>query len=930
MAKLIIRDRKGERIHELVDDVTTIGRSSANIIKIKDKKSSRHHCRIARAGEDFRVEDLGSRNGIELNGLQVKSQTLRVGDEIRIGETRIIFEQAVEMSADEVGATIGVEPLAEGAAAAIVSDKTVQTDTAGGEKDKPKYVLEITAGRDRGKTVELGEEAVTIGRHKTNTLQIEDEAASNYHAEVRREEGRYIVADLGSTNGTRVAGEKIVKTTLTPGTVIQIGGAEIAFRNVGAPEGGEAVFGTVVLDQDRLDAQLRAATEASAPSALGAFARLVAAVLVLAGCGVGAYYLVTKLREGPVQTNGGGEVREGNVLPNAGFSGGVDDQGAPRGWRVNAPHGRVEVDPAVHRDTPPPEGKAYALRLARSEDAPGNARLACETAEGVNVDGAKSYELSGHVQSGAGGGLYGLCAEWRDAGRQPLQRDYVTVSGSQPEWKRLVGYFRPPRGARNVKLSCVAFGDQGSVWFDDVFFGETTEDVPVRAGAALAESGVEATFTPAGTFCVKRSGVDAIRGSLVLVGQGGLRAAQELARVTEGYPRQQGAQHLFRFSLFEFAQTAYAKAALTVSTAPGGVRMGWSLSSDGSLTVDRAVLVFQVQPAYAAGEASLYTEDGKPGSLAEGEAVGVTEIVFPGAKNEIALQFRPAVKCRLTATPPTKQLEVALAEPATLTTRPMGFTVEVLAGSQMERRRAEALLADVETAHEKQDYTAALAGANRILERHAKFEDICRRARAIRGGIEKLGRDAETAVSDRLRAAERAVDAGPFQAAVKEAEGYIGTNRPVWKGTPYEKAFADAVLRIAELKAERAKGAKVQEAERKWDAVRRSWKPDNPYRFESIPLLRARINLVLRDYADTPAAASAKKFLEEVILPQESLYNNKLVPLREKLLAEARNWERNGRIDKAIEVIEKNPDYQKHRRDLPELTKYLEELRKQP
>ena len=430
----------------------------------------------------------------------------------------------------------------------------------------------------------------------------------------------------------------------------------------------------------------------------------------------------------------------------------------------------------------------------------------------------------------------------------------------------------------------------------------------MRAGSSLPNAGVEATFTPAGTFRVKRSGADAIAGSLVLVGQGGLRVEQELARVAAGYPKRQGVRHRFKFSLFEFAQMAYAKVDLEASTSPGGVRMRWALSSDGSLTVDRAVLVFQIQPAYAAS----------------------AEIVFPGAKNEIALQFQPAVKCRLTATPPTKQLEVVLAEPATLTTRPMDFTVEVLAGSQMERRRAEGLLDEVEDANEKKDYKAALAGANAVLARHAKFEDVCRKARAIRGKIEKLGRDAETSLSDRLRDVERAVDAGPFQAAVKELENHIAASRPLWRGTPYEKAFADAVLSIARLRAGRAKDMKAAAAEKKWKVIEAGWKRDDPNRFESIPLLRARIKLLLREYGGTPAADKAKKFLEDELLPAEALYNNTLVPLQEKLLAEARNWERNNRIDKAIETIEKNADYQKHRRDLPELTKYLEELRKQP
>ena len=47
MAKLIIRDGKGgEQVHEITDDVTTVGRSSANLVQIKEDKASRQHFRI--------------------------------------------------------------------------------------------------------------------------------------------------------------------------------------------------------------------------------------------------------------------------------------------------------------------------------------------------------------------------------------------------------------------------------------------------------------------------------------------------------------------------------------------------------------------------------------------------------------------------------------------------------------------------------------------------------------------------------------------------------------------------------------------------------------------------------------------------------------------------------------------------------------------
>ena len=100
MAKLIISDGKGgERVHEITDDVTTFGRSSINIIQVKDEQSSRQHCRIEKAGDGYRLVDLGSRNGTDVNGVKVSGQTLKLGDTITIGDYKIVFDEKVEVTA---------------------------------------------------------------------------------------------------------------------------------------------------------------------------------------------------------------------------------------------------------------------------------------------------------------------------------------------------------------------------------------------------------------------------------------------------------------------------------------------------------------------------------------------------------------------------------------------------------------------------------------------------------------------------------------------------------------------------------------------------------------------------------------------------------------------------------------------------------------
>ena len=64
---------------------------------------------------------------------------------------------------------------------------------------------------------------IALGRHDSNDLQLVSRTVSNFHAEVIHEEGRLLVRDLGSTNGTYVNDKAIREEQLQPGDRIRIG-----------------------------------------------------------------------------------------------------------------------------------------------------------------------------------------------------------------------------------------------------------------------------------------------------------------------------------------------------------------------------------------------------------------------------------------------------------------------------------------------------------------------------------------------------------------------------------------------------------------------------------------------------------------------------------------------------------------------------------
>jgi adenylate cyclase len=101
MNAFFVVDQPGrEAVRYELGNTSGIGRSSANLISLKDDTSvSRQHVLIRRQGElEYSIIDLGSANGTYLNGkLLIGPTVLRHGDLVRVGETtfRFDFECAV-------------------------------------------------------------------------------------------------------------------------------------------------------------------------------------------------------------------------------------------------------------------------------------------------------------------------------------------------------------------------------------------------------------------------------------------------------------------------------------------------------------------------------------------------------------------------------------------------------------------------------------------------------------------------------------------------------------------------------------------------------------------------------------------------------------------------------------------------------------------
>lgn len=90
-------------------DLLTIGRDPASDVHVDDTQVSRHHADLVRQGSDWSIVDVGSTNGVRVNGTRVRRATLRPGDRIKLGNAELVLRsvgaRTVQAGSREGGST---------------------------------------------------------------------------------------------------------------------------------------------------------------------------------------------------------------------------------------------------------------------------------------------------------------------------------------------------------------------------------------------------------------------------------------------------------------------------------------------------------------------------------------------------------------------------------------------------------------------------------------------------------------------------------------------------------------------------------------------------------------------------------------------------------------------------------------------------------
>lgn len=99
-----------------------------------------------------------------------------------------------------------------------------------------QVTFQIISGMEQGRTIQLPT-PVTIGREEENSLRLNDDRVSRFHAKIQEDSDHIVLTDLDSTNGTRVNGLPVQMRVLQVGDHISVGRSILVF---GSPEEVEA------------------------------------------------------------------------------------------------------------------------------------------------------------------------------------------------------------------------------------------------------------------------------------------------------------------------------------------------------------------------------------------------------------------------------------------------------------------------------------------------------------------------------------------------------------------------------------------------------------------------------------------------------------------------------------------------------------------
>jgi predicted component of type VI protein secretion system len=143
MPKLTVSLPDGtETVHELLEDVITVGRVDDNMIEIVDASVSSRHAQLSKDDSDYVLRDLGSTNGTRVNGRELPE-----GEDFKLGDgDNIVFGKVTVLYGSETPAASRPIPVEENVAAVPAAASVRPADFSNASPFQAKKVKRDPAG----------------------------------------------------------------------------------------------------------------------------------------------------------------------------------------------------------------------------------------------------------------------------------------------------------------------------------------------------------------------------------------------------------------------------------------------------------------------------------------------------------------------------------------------------------------------------------------------------------------------------------------------------------------------------------------------------------------------------------------------------------------------------------------------------------------
>ena len=192
---------------------TRIGRgATGNEVSVPDvhQSVSRQHLEIRREKDGYRLIDLGSRNGVLVNGVYAKDMYLRDGDEIRLGQDENGQEIRIEF---QLGSEALLSELSLEAHATIPPSAGLASEAP---QNKPHFKIRWHTGKTNYFPIQ--KDKLIIGRGLDADLRVPETLrfVSSHHAEILSADTGFVIRDLHSTNGTLLNNQLLEPDHLYP------------------------------------------------------------------------------------------------------------------------------------------------------------------------------------------------------------------------------------------------------------------------------------------------------------------------------------------------------------------------------------------------------------------------------------------------------------------------------------------------------------------------------------------------------------------------------------------------------------------------------------------------------------------------------------------------------------------------------------------